>query len=113
VGVGSSLTPNYKFLNGGCKVKHRSFFVKVIFPILLLLLLCALVLEFIPTREEKFSYKSYSVQAGDTLWSISTNCNLKQDIRKTVYLIRRKNDITPVIQIGQEILVPVAGGNME
>lgn len=94
-------------------MKHISFFVKLLFPIVLLLIVCALLLEFIPCMDEKFSYKSYSIQAGDTLWGIAEQCDLKQDVRKTVYLIREKNDITPVIVPGQEILIPVAGGDLE
>lgn len=89
-------------------MKHRSFFVKLIFPVLLLILLCAILNEFIPIRVKNISYRIYTVQEGDTLWSISSRCNLEQDIRETVYMIREKNNITPVIHPGQELLVPVA-----
>ena len=54
----------------------------------------------------KHTYTLYTVQPNDTLWSIAEQCELKQDIRETVYEIREKNGITPIIHEGQVILVP-------
>ena len=70
------------------------------------LILSLLFLLTLTSCSTKHTYTAYTVQPNDTLWSIAESCNLKQDIRETVYEIREKNDITPVIQPGQTILIP-------
>jgi LysM repeat protein len=51
-------------------------------------------------------FKEYTIQRGDTLWSIAADLNTK-DIRKTIYDIRQKNGLDGALIIaGQTILVP-------
>jgi cell division protein YceG involved in septum cleavage len=55
---------------------------------------------------------NYTVQAGDTLWSISSNFNRthynqEKDVRKIIYTIRKMNDIEGnTIYTGQELNLP-------
>lgn len=52
-------------------------------------------------------YSEYVVQAGDTIWNIARECNMQQDIRKTVFNIRIKNKLdSPIIFPGQTLLIP-------
>lgn len=56
----------------------------------------------------KFSYQEYEVYDGDTLWSIAVQCDIEQDIRETIYNIRKTNHLdTALIYPGQKLLVPV------
>jgi hypothetical protein len=70
------------------------------------LLISLLLLLTLTGCSAKHTYTPYTVQANDTLWSIAEQCELKQDISKTVYEIREKNGITPIIHEGQTILIP-------
>lgn len=58
-------------------------------------------------KEEKILIK-YTVQEGDTLWSIAKKYNKQgEDIRKLIYEIRQHNNISPMIREGQIIEIPV------
>lgn len=86
-------------------LKHKGRYL--IIPIVLILLVISISnrIEYYSKKVRKF--ETYVVQQGDTLWEISKQVNPGQDPRKTVYEIQKLNDgITPVIQPGQEILVP-------
>lgn len=54
------------------------------------------------TKDEE--YIKYTVEEGDTLWSIANN--LKGDTRKNIYKIRKLNYITPFIKSGQILKLP-------
>jgi LysM repeat protein len=60
--------------------------------------------ELYASNNKKFHI--YIVESGDTLWSIAKKTSPDEDPRKVVYEIRKVNGITPIIQLGQEILVP-------
>jgi LysM repeat protein len=72
--------------------------------------ICVLVISIFTSKEhyasKNIKFSSYTVQQNDTLWKIAKEIRPDQDPRKTVYQIQKINDITPVIQPGQEILVP-------
>lgn len=53
------------------------------------------------------NYQTYTVTQGETLWSIAKSTNPEEDPREIVYLIRKENNITPIIKPGQTIKVPV------
>ena len=87
-----------------------------IYEALLLILLCAFFvagviygLEVIKVEPE-LEWIEYVVQPGDTLWGIAATNVQSQAIGKTVWQIRERNGIDPVIQPGQTILVPTTGG---
>lgn len=58
-------------------------------------------------KEEKI-YIKYTVQEGDTLWSIAKKYT-DEDPRKLIYEIREVNNITPMIYPGQTIEIPLKG----
>lgn len=79
----------------------------VIYSILNILMVIIILVITFRAKPIKCTYTEYTVQPGDTLWSISSSCNLPQDIRKTVYEIRDKNQLeTAIIQPGQTLLIP-------
>lgn len=85
---------------------------KRVFLLLALLVTLTTTIKILCNNNTKYSandkkFKKVIVVQGDTLWKIAAELELKQDIRKTVYEIRKINDITPLIYEGQEILVPV------
>lgn len=61
------------------------------------------------TPDKASEYISYTVQPGDTLWSISEEITpIGRDLRYTVREIQDENGIeNSVIRVGQVILVPV------
>lgn len=79
-----------------------------IYLTLILLLLLPLSLKVMQHKSEKFKFVEYTVQPGDTLWSIAGEFNQPgKDVRELIYNIRKVNDISPVIHPGQVVLVPV------
>lgn len=52
----------------------------------------------------------YTVQPGDTLWGIAATNVHSQAIDKTVWQIRERNGIDPVIRPGQVLEIPVSRG---
>jgi LysM repeat protein len=55
----------------------------------------------------------YRVETGDTLWSIAAESGVGDDLRSTISVIKRLNDLDgSVIYAGQvlELPAPVAGG---
>lgn len=52
-------------------------------------------------------YKEYRVSQGDTLWDIAKEHHPEHDPRKVIYLIRKINDIDPLIHPGDRIMIPV------
>lgn len=86
-------------------MKHK----RLIFILALLVTLTSKII--ITTNDMKYNQSQeklqvYIVEPGDTLWQVAKELKLKQDVRQTVYEIRKLNDITPQIYPGQEILVP-------
>lgn len=60
------------------------------------------------TSVDVVGYEPYVVGQGETLWSISKQIvGERVDVRKVVHEIQKKNNITPMLQVGQEIQVPI------
>ncbi len=64
------------------------------------------MLEPAPTAEEQ-TYIRHTVEKRETLWSIAQQYRPDADPREIVDQIREINGITPIIQAGQVLLVPV------
>lgn len=58
---------------------------------------------------EEPSVAVHTVASGETLWNIAQLYSPQADPRKTVYIIRKVNNMhsSPVVYPGQQILVPV------
>lgn len=87
------------------KKKGKSFFYGI-FSAIFLLIIVSSILEF-NTSPKKYNYETYIVSEGDTLWSIAASTHPEGDIREIIYMIRQKNDISPLIFPGQELLIPI------
>lgn len=60
-----------------------------------------------PKVVEVMAWDTHIVSQGDTLWSISKDISQNnKDTRDIVSLIRERNNISPTLQVGQEIIVP-------
>lgn len=89
--------------------KEYKGFTLVIFSILMLLIILIMCsFKGFYTSPKKYKYETYIVYPGDTLWSIAASTHPEGDIRDLIYLIRQKNDISPMIYPGQELLIPIA-----
>jgi LysM repeat protein len=42
---------------------------------------------------EVVAYKNYTVKTGETVWSIANKLDLNEDLNKTIYNIRKDNNI--------------------
>ena len=86
---------------------------RIIFTAALTVLL-GLGIQNMITKEEPIytgEYKTHIVRQGDTLWSIANSLDLNEPIDKTVYTIKKDNNIENAgnLQIGQEIKIRVYG----
>lgn len=88
-------------------IKTRNIFLLTVMTIGALTIIISLA-TMIYAKPPKFSYGEYVVSPGDTIWSIALQCGIEQDIRETIYNIRKKNGLdTALIYPGQKLLVPV------
>lgn len=78
------------------------------------LLVLSIILSCIILASNSYAYKEKQydiviVEAGDTLWDIARSYNKNQDIRKTIYEIRKINGLSEnsIIYTGDELKVPV------
>lgn len=87
------------------------FGVVLYWVLIILMVVIVLTITFKAKRPEKtnnyLGYTEYTTQEGDTIWSIARGCDLPQDIRKTIFDIRSKNNLdSSIIFPGQTILIP-------
>ncbi len=87
-------------------MKHKKL-ITAACCILLLLVIVYRSIELYSANHKKFTYKTYTVSQGETLWSIAKVTCPGMDPRKIVAIIRDKNGVTPVIYPGQELQVPI------
>ena len=84
------------------KYKKIAFLITIVFIISFTAIVKA-------SGSSKTEYTSVTVSAGDTLWKIASEYTSPgNDIRKTVYEIRKYNKLdSAVIMPGQEVVVPL------
>lgn len=77
----------------------------IILGIMIYLLITGIsnLIQSIQPKEYIGDYTTYYVTKGDTLWSISEEMDSDLDIRQIIHLIREDNQISPNLQIGQEL----------
>ena len=84
------------------KIKVISFLVMVMISIFIVPHLRKV------SGNNKSDYVKVVVYPGDTLWNIAQKYGSDDDIRKTIFQIRKVNNLgSPIIQPGQELLIPV------
>ncbi len=87
---------------------HR--WVQVVLVAIYIMVLAYMILSYMlepaSTAEEQ-TYIYHIVEGGETLWSIAQQHRSDVDPRKIVYQIREINKVTPIIQAGQILLVPM------
>ena len=81
------------------------------YPLLAIaLLLCSISILILfmqhPSQTAAGQYEEYVVEPGDTLWSIAGERNDGRDVREVIWEIQEINSITPIIHVGQALLVP-------
>ena len=72
----------------------------------------ALIYAFMPeisVSTEK-TYIRHTVQGGETLWQVAKHYRPDADPRQIIFEIQQINGITPMIRVGQIILVPKKTG---
>lgn len=85
--------------------------IKKLLPILLALAICTITISTTYSyynTNELVNEIQYFVEDGDTLWSIASEYNFNnEDVRKVIYRIQKYNGISNIIQLDQEIIIPV------
>lgn len=70
-------------------------------------LIILLLLGSVSKPKQAVQYISYTIEPGDTLWSISKEYAPKNsDIRNYIYLVTEQNQIGANLQVGQVIEIP-------
>ena len=78
-----------------------------IFIGMLIILLAGLLLTTISFGYSDKSYEKIIVHTGDTLWDIAKRYSEGKDIWKTIYCIKKANNLTTSdISVGQELIIP-------
>lgn len=90
-------------------LQMKKFNRLVLFALILLLFLSITKILGNYASKVNANYDIYVVQPGDTLFSIALQNCPGWDPRKVVYLIRKENDIDPLIYPGQSIKIPNVG----
>ncbi len=79
---------------------------RFILSLLILLVIIFSAFNFCLAENKEIMIEEYSVQAGDTLWSIATEYkNRNQDIREYIYNLQELNNIDCIIYPGQIIKI--------
>lgn len=60
----------------------------------------------LPSEAIPITYVEYTVQPGDTLWSIASKYP-HNDVQSLIYDIERASDTSALIRVGQELRIPI------
>ena len=79
----------------------------IIMILLIVISIYAITKRYSELNSANYSEVEYTVQTGDTLWSIAEQyANVHQDLREYVYKIKQVNNIsTSNLEVGQTIII--------
>lgn len=88
-------------------LKNKRRFVN--FIIVISILLCCIIFASNSYGYKEKQYDTINVKSGDTLWEIAKDYSKNEDIRKTIYEIKKVNGLSDdsTIYEGDELKVPV------
>ena len=95
---------------GRIRIKNKLRFITFLLVMFTLLsALCVSVFNIGKVySKSEIEYSVYVVDNGETLWDIANKNNPEnKDIRKVVYEIQKYNNIGNVVNVGQEIKIPL------
>ena len=83
--------------------------IKKTILVILFLTFIILIIEKVNNSPPQYILENYTVQSGDTAWSIMSKRNFaNKDIRELIYFIEKDNNIKAgYLQIGQEIQIRI------
>lgn len=91
------------------KINKRINWLEVFFCIMISALIILAFWAGIRAGREEYTgkYQSYTVIAGDTVYSIAKDLNTNEDLNKVIYKIRQDNNIKDCgnLQIGTELKI--------
>lgn len=98
---------NSKNKRNSVKVVNKFKFIRSIIILIFIVYLLSLginsIIEKFNQPEVEVSYSTYHVSKGETLWTIAEKQNYNGDIREVISIIRKDNNISPELSIGQEL----------
>lgn len=98
---------NSKNKRNSVKVVNKFKFIRSIIILIFIVYLLSLginsIIEKFNQPEVEVSYSTYHVSKGETLWTIAEKQNYNGDIREVISTIRKDNNISPELSIGQEL----------
>ena len=75
---------------------------------LIVLVLCAILSIAFTQADREYSTQTIYIEPGDTLWAIAQeHNNTDMEIREYISLVCKLNEISPNIQPGQAIKIPI------
>jgi LysM repeat protein len=90
-------------------INRKHIVAILVMSILLFIISVSIINKFDEISHRKpvtISYELYTVNSGDTLWSVAKQY-YNGDPRKLIYEIEKANDISALITPGQELLIPI------
>lgn len=80
--------------------------LKIIGIIVIILLSIYAIILRVNEKQIDYTEENYTVKSGDTLWSIAKEyANEHEDLREYIYKIKKVNNITSNLEVGQTIKI--------
>lgn len=80
--------------------------LKIIGIIVIILLSIYAIILRINEKQINYTEIEYTIESGDTLWSIAEEyANENEDLREYIYKIKKVNNITSNLEVGQTIKI--------
>jgi LysM repeat protein len=74
--------------------------------ILIIIFIAIITITVHAKQTSNYTYISYTVATGDTIWSISQQFNTFKDVREMVYEVKKINNSDSIIYPGQILKIP-------